>query len=215
MLLVKYSQDGTRLWAKRYDGTGDSGDGANSLRARPGGGVYVCGHTTSVDTGVDGLFLAYTGAGTPVFAATDDGASDESTQQVFHDLEVMPGGDIICGGHDYRSGADQDRHYVVFTPAGAVRYWVWWSTEWDERITALAKDEQGGIYLTGTGGTATGTQVFTERTCDGGSYWHCQWPASPTTYREPTAIAVNGVNAYVVGSDYSGATAEFVMGHVY
>jgi hypothetical protein len=43
--IAKYAKTGTRLWAKRYNGSANGTDQASSLRARPGGGVYVAGHT--------------------------------------------------------------------------------------------------------------------------------------------------------------------------
>jgi hypothetical protein len=210
-LLAKYSQTGTRLWAKRFNGSGDAVDEAASLRARPGGGVYVCGHTTSTATGQDGLLLAYSAAGSRLFATAETG---DGGSQAFTDLEVMPNGDIICGGYD--DGLYEDRFIVIYDSTGDYDSKSWWTTAWSERITALAKDRQGGVYLTGTWGTATGTQVLTQRLCDGGASWRCYWPSTPATDYEPTAIAVNGVNVYVVGRDDDGLQQDaFVLGHVY
>lgn len=217
VLLAKYSQSGTRLWAKRFNGSADGADEATSLCGRPGGGVYVCGSSTATTTAIDGLLLAYSSAGSRLFTAVEDAFTGDSRTQVFKDLAVMRGGDIVCGGYGCLSGSDPDLLYVVFYAAGAVCSVGASSTEWDEEYTAATSDRQGGVYLTGTWGTATGTQVFTRRLCPGGSDWVSRWPSYPTTDWQPMAIATNGVNAYVVGTRGDDAVGydQFVTGHVY
>jgi len=172
----------------------------------------VAGSTDSLDSGQDGLLLAYTAAGTRLFVARDtDGL--ELTDQRFNDLEVLPGGDIICGGAEWSSATDGlDRFYATFSPAGERRERVAEEGEWDDEITALAKDGQGGVYLTGTTGTETGAMIATQRICAGGTDWRSEWPGAPTAGYEPTAIVTKGVNAYIVGH---GGGAQVLLGQVY
>ncbi|MBN2205333.1 MAG: hypothetical protein JW767_09960, partial [Thermoleophilia bacterium] len=212
-LLVKYSQSGSRLWAKRFDGSADHADAARSLCARPGGGVYVCGYTSSIGTGVNGLLLAYSGAGSRLFTTVEDRYDASTSTQVFQDVAVRRGGEIVCGGFDQLSGPDTDVLYGFYSPEGSLRWLTHWYSDWNDQLTALARDGQGGVYLTGTYGTASGPQVFTQHLCAGGTDWYCLWPSVPSVGHEPMAIAVNGVNAYVVGSN--GAGDRFVVGHVY
>lgn len=214
-LVVKYAQDGTRLWAKRYNGPADGDDQARALRARPDGGVYVCGDTTQASTGQDGLLLAYTTAGTRLFATAVVGFEPGTTAQAFNDLEVLPSGDVMCGGYEFYSGSS-DHFYAAISPTGAVTTRAGYGTSYGEEITAMAKDGQGGVYLTGPWGTATGTQVYTRRLRVGGAEWGCYWPDAPTGDHEPVAIAVAGVNAYVVGHRWNVAEQDqIVLGHVY
>ena len=63
--------------------------------------------------------------------------------------------------------------------------------------------------------TAAGTQIYTRRLRAGGSEWGCFWPEAPTADREPQAIAVNGVNAYIAGYESYSGFDEVVLGHVY
>ncbi|HSL95804.1 MAG TPA: hypothetical protein VLA35_07815, partial [Thermoleophilia bacterium] len=206
--LVKYSKAGDRLWTRRYNGTANAYDTATSLRARPGGGVYVAGRTESVATGYDGLLLAYTAAGTRLFVVAEAG-SDISAEsgQIFRDLEVLPGGDIICGGST--SLETVDRFWAVYSPTGELRDRTVDDT--GDGITHMAKDGQGGVLLTGTASDSTGVQVLTERISIGGTNWRCIWPESPASDYEPMAVFTNGVNAYIVGD----SVQSFVLGHVY
>jgi hypothetical protein len=205
-LVAKYSKAGDRLWVRRYNGEGNGFDDAYSVRARPGGGVYVAGVTYRPTTGYDGLLLAYTAAGTRLFAVADwGGASTNIAEaQAFHDLEVLPGGDILCGGYDERhtDGYATDRYRAQFSPAGVLstQWWDFSAGAWDERITDLAKDGQGGVYITGTYATGASTsQIYTQRVRAGGTTWGSRWPTTPIWMDVPSAIAVSGVNAYVVG----------------
>ena len=223
-LVVKYSKSGARLWARRYNGEGNGLDEAYSLRARPGGGVYVAGITYRPTTGYDGLLLAYNAAGTRLFmaAATGGWSTDISETQAFLDLEVLPGGDILCGGYDarYADGYAMDRYRVQYSPAGDPWLFAWEFSgdAWNEWITDLAKDAQGGAYVTGTLATSsTSSQIYTQRICAGGTGWRSKWPTTPTWKDEPAAIAVNGVNAYIVGRHYVTATDydQALLGYVY
>jgi hypothetical protein len=128
---------------------------------------------------------------------------------------VQPGGDLLCGGYDYFT-ATQDRFVAYYHPDGDWFQKSWsYSSDYAERISAMAKDSQGGIYLTGTMGTATGSQIMTQRQCLGGSYWQCYWPATPTGNYSADAIAVYGVNAYIAGYESYSGYDEVVLGHVY
>ena len=223
-LVIKYSKTGTRRWARRYNGTADAVDEASSLRARPGGGVYVAGTTDSTLTGYDGLLLAYSAAGTRLFAVAESGgfSTDVTEAQAFNDLEVLPGGDILCGGYDARfaDGYGIDRFRAQYSPAGAWSGNVWEHSAGagNELITDLAKDGQGGIYITGTwAASPTTSQIYTQRVCVNGANWRSMWPVAPTAKDEPRAIAVNGVNAYVVGVHYNSASDydQVALGYVY
>ncbi len=213
-MVIKYSATGTRLWTRRFNGSGNAGDGALALRARPGGGVYVAGSTTSIGSDYDALVLAYTSDGTRLWAVAEKGAGGGDPQR-FNDLEVEPDGDLVCGGYDY-SSPTQDRFAAYYHPAGDwfMRAWSG-STEWHEQISVMAKDSQGGMYHTGTMGAATGTQIMTYRECEGGTYWYCSWPTAPTGYYSAEAIATYGVNAYVAGYESYSGYDECVLGHVY
>jgi hypothetical protein len=230
--IAKYAKTGTRLWTRRYNGSANGTDQAFSLRLRPGGGVYVAGHTESADTGMDGLLLAYTAAGTRLFATHESDGADVTSQN-FNDLEVLPGGDIICGGGEWSRVTDTSvRFYAIYSPTGKLLERVsqygegqdWVYSEGQESITHMAKDGQGGVYLTGYVETDFGAWISTERICVGGTTWRSQSPGTfvlrasdteqlsePRYY--PTAIASRGVNAYIVGWGQDGTAV--VLGYVY
>jgi hypothetical protein len=218
-LVLKYSAAGRRLWVRRFNGTANNDDRAESLRARPGGGVYVAGTTYGAATGSDGLLLAYNAGGKRLFTVVDTGLAPNSNQGFF-DLEVLPGGHIICGGFDTSAGNDMQQYLVRVDPAArAVESRSWRGGPDVDFVSCMAKDSQGGVYVSGPQFTVSGgSQVFTERICFRGANWASTWPpADPVGYDRPVAIAVGGVNVYVVGLHYDPVTLDdqVIVAYVY
>ncbi len=58
-LTVKYDPDGSQLWTARYNGTGNSNDGANDVAADGAGNVYVTGRSTGSGTSLDYVTIKY------------------------------------------------------------------------------------------------------------------------------------------------------------
>lgn len=56
---VKYDTNGAELWAIRYNGPGNAGDGASSLVVDGSGNVYVTGSSTGDGTGADYATIKY------------------------------------------------------------------------------------------------------------------------------------------------------------
>ncbi|MBN2204937.1 MAG: hypothetical protein JW767_07940 [Thermoleophilia bacterium] len=220
-LTMKYAANGTRLWARRFNGAGSGEDFAFSLRARPGGGVFVVGETTGLGTGRDALLLTYTGTGLTGGVVTYAGDEPTGTDlQAFNDLEVLAGGQILCGGFEYRPETGQDRLLVRFDSTGNVLERSVESSPgaFEDRIVAMAKDGQGGVYATGIWSTGEATaQIYTQRLCVGGTSWSSKWPAAPVAWDGVAAIATYGVNAFVVGMHYDAVTTydQCLLGYVY
>ncbi len=214
-LIIKYSRSGKRLWLRRYDGAVGGDDMLTSLRLRPGGGVYAAGFTTGGHTGINGLLLAYTAAGRRLFATEELGGTDETCDQVFSDLELLPGGDVICGGAE--NTGSWDRFYAIYGRTGRLSRRVTMPGAWRDRIAAIARDGQGGVILTGRVGTGESTaQVYTERIRAGGTNWTCLWPAAPATDYQGEKIAVSGMNVYVAGTfEAGGYPGGVLLGHIY
>ncbi|MBN2205081.1 MAG: hypothetical protein JW767_08680 [Thermoleophilia bacterium] len=213
VLVLKYSQAGTRLWAKRYDGSGHGSDRASALHLRPGGGVHVVGRTGTVTNGQDALLLSYTGSGSRAFVVVESGWDPPDFQR-FTDLEVLPDGRILCVGADQLFGG-WDWFWAFYDADGVRQGRGARGTVYNESLVCVRRDRQGGIYYVGSWETATGTQCRVERSCAGGAQWMCGWPAAATTDQEVRSLAVSGVNVYVVGYEYESIPNQFVLGFVY
>ena len=94
-------------------------------------------------------------------------------------------------------------------------------TAWSDELRAVATDQFGGFYTTGTSHAAAAqVQVFTWRgtVVPGGGGWQSRWQAIASTANVPSAIAVRGTSACVVGSYASGGatgTDQLVLTYQY
>jgi hypothetical protein len=249
-LTIKYSASGDRLWTRRTGALSVNyqPDIAYSLRLRPGGGVYIAG-VTSANGSKAGLLAAFAGDGTRVFTVYDDGHGGEflGGDAWFNDLEVAPGGNVICGGSQYVVIPDPDdvmrplaqgwqRLLVEVAPDGTVvsreiELAPGANAAYGCEVMAMAKDSQGAIVATGTwlaeSGYRGAWQFLTQRLCEGGTSWSSLWPSDTSEAGFDTddgiqALAVSGVNVYVVGvryippsGDVPGYYAQPLMAYVY
>jgi hypothetical protein len=220
-LTVRLSKTGAVLWKRAYAGPESAGAETITVAARPGGGVVVGGACQSATTGTDGMILAYTPAGARDVFALDTGPGGVTSQD-FRDLAVASTGHVVAVGSS-TSGGNQDCHVATYTKDGTiVAKLTVPGPAGDDYLTAVATDAYGGFYVTGAYHTLVNKQaVFTARgsTLTGGGGWWSVWaPAFVSEDNEPTAIAVRGTTACVVGQCNEGAGSDedqLVLGYVY
>jgi DNA-binding beta-propeller fold protein YncE len=105
---------GAQLWAKRYNGPGNSTDIANSLAVSPtGGAVYVTGQSSGATTGDDYATVAYNAAtGAQLWVSRYSHGAD-----VANSVAVSPtGGTVYVTGQS--SGATTGYDYATIAYKG-------------------------------------------------------------------------------------------------
>jgi len=219
-LTVRYSPTGKTLWKKAYAGPEALGAFTRAAVARPGGGVYVCGYTSSAATGTDGLVMSYTPQGGRDVFALDTGPGGVSEQRLA-DLAVTSTKQVVAAGSSTSAG-NTDCHVVSFSTDGTIAGKVTWPGAWSDEFVAVATDAFGGFYVTGTYHTAVDkSAVLTQRgsVLNGGGGWSSLWaPAFVSVNNSPAAIAVRGSTAIVVGRCMNGMAQgddQLVLGYVY
>jgi hypothetical protein len=219
-LTVRYSAAGKTLWKKTYAGPDDLGAFTRAMVARPGGGVYVCGNTTSAATGLDGLVMSYTPKGTRDVFALDTGPGGASEQRL-KDLTVTSTGQVVAAGSSTSAG-NSDCHAVTYSTDGTIAGKFTWPGAWYDEFVAVASDAFGGFYVTGTYRTAADkAAVLTQRSSvlNNGGGWSSLWaPAFVSLNNSADAIAVRGSTAVVVGRCTNGvahAEDQLMLGYVY
>ena len=217
---MRLSKAGALLWKKIYAGPDGLGAETGAATLRPGGGVIVCGATQSTATGIDGLVMSYTPAGTRKVFALDTGPGGATTQE-FADLAVASTGQVVAVGSSM-AGGNEDCHLATYSKDGTILGKVTVPGAWDDYWTAVATDAYGGFYVTGRYHTAINkSAVFTARgsvLTGGGGWWSLWAPAFVSENNSPSAIAVRGMTACVVGrcaDGGGGGEDQLVLGYVY
>jgi len=220
-LTVRLSKAGAVLWKRAYAGPESISAETVAVATRPGGGVFVAGTSQSATNGQDGLVVAYTPAGTRDVFALDTGPGG-ATSQEFRDLAVASTGHVIAVGTS-TSGGNRDCHVATYTKDGTIAGKLTVpGAAGEDALTAVATDAYGGFYVTGEYHVLVNkTAVFTARgsVLNGGGGWWSVWaPVFVSEDNEPTASAVRGTTACVVGECNEGTGSEedqLVLGYVY
>jgi len=219
-MIVRYSRSGTVLWKKTYKGPAGLGALTLSAVARPGGGVYTCGMAVSATTSADGLVMSYAANGARDVFALDTGSGGASDQQ-FNDLAVTSTGQVVAAGSTV-AGGNQDCRAVSYTVDGTIAGQFSLPGAWQDEFEAVAADTFGGFYAAGYYHTAVNkTAVLTVRgsvLSGGGGFLSLWTPAFVSEDNTPTAIAVRGSTACVVGECNEGplhGVDQLVLGWVY
>ena len=204
-MTVRLSAAGKKVWVKTYKGPDGEGAQATAVTRRPGGGVYVCGGVRRVGGHWDGTVLGYAASGARTVFQLDNGGGG-ATLQFFNDLAVTSTKAVVAAGRFEMGGVSSCR-LVVYRPDGTVAYGYVFGTLWPDEFRAVATDDLGGFYATGTTHVAADqARVFTWRgsVVSSAGSWQSRWQAVASPNNQPAAIAVRGASACVVGSFASG-----------
>lgn len=200
---AKISPAGKKVWIRTYKGPDGEGALATAATRRPGGGVYICGGVRRVGGHWDGAVLGYAASGAKTVFGFDTGGG--TTDQFFNDLAVTSTKAIVAVGR-YQTAVSSCR-LVVYRPDGMQVTGYVLGTPWSDEFRAVATDDLGGFYATGTTHVAADqARVFTWRgsVVSSAGSWQSRWQAVASPNNQPAAIAVRGASACVVGSYASG-----------
>ncbi len=81
VLTVKWSSNGSFLWATRYNGTGNLNDSPKSMKVSSTGNIYVAGKTFNGSNN-DYLLLKYNSSGVQQWVKTFDGTGDDEAIKI-------------------------------------------------------------------------------------------------------------------------------------
>jgi hypothetical protein len=219
-LTVRLSSWGSKLWQKAYAGPEGSGAEAFAAAARPGGGVFVGGTTSSAATHSDGLVVSYKASGARSVFALDTG-SGGATDQSFSDLAVTSTGQVVAVGYS-AAGGNSDCHVATYTKDGTLAGQLSLPGAWYDSFSAVAADPFGGYVATGQYRTAVNKSAIVSArgsVLAGGGGWLSIWaPAFVSEDNWPNAVAVQGSTSIVVGAYNDGSPQgrdQAVLGYVY
>ncbi|MFA5034022.1 MAG: SBBP repeat-containing protein [bacterium] len=189
-------------WAARYNGQGDSTDGATAIALDTDGNVYVTGRSYGLGTNYDYATIKYNSSGDTMWVRRYNGPanSDDKASAIALDKN----GNIYVTGYSYGSGTDEDYVTIKYNSSGDTM----WTRRYngtgngDDEAIAIALDGNGNIYVTGNSiDSGTGYDYATIKYNSlGDTMWIRRYNGPGNSCDYATAIAVDGNgNAYVTG----------------
>ena len=206
---VKYDTAGNELWVARYDsGEGFGSDVAHDITVDASGNVYVTG-TTAGNQGY--ATIKYNNDGTQLWVARYEGST---TRTEFAEAIAVDGlGNAYVTGWLGGGGTNGDYVTVKYDTDGNELWVDRYDASGDDYACALALDNSGYIYVTGSSGKyalpgRVGSDYATIKyDTNGNRMWVARYDGSPDTNMGPCAIVVDNLgNIYVTGEDWSSST---------
>jgi len=199
---VKYTADGVQAWVARYNGPGNSTDGATAIAIDTSGNIYVTGSSTGSETSSDYVTIKYTADGVEQWVARYNGPGNSADGATA--LAVDASDHVYVTGTSESPGTYFDYATVKYTADG-VQAWVARyngpGNDWDE-AKALVVDAAGNVYVTGRSeGLGTFSDYATIKyTADGVQAWVARYNGPGDDADEAAALAVDASgNVYVTG----------------
>jgi len=207
-ILVFMAMGASQEWTVRYNGTGDSLDGAAAIAVDGGGNVYVTGRSMAPNYGYDYVTIKYNNTGSQQWAPRYDGpvsSYDEACGICLDDS-----GNVIVTGRSYGVGTYYDYATVKYNAVG--------SQQWVQRYNgpgggydeakAVCCDHSRNVYVTGRTYDAITSDDYTtiKYNTAGTEQWVRRYNGPGGGVDEARAIACDSAgNVYVTGASYGGS----------
>ncbi len=196
-LTVKYSSEGTFLWAQRFNDLGNATDRAAAIKTGSNGDVYVAGRS---DNGNDDDYaiLKYNQSGTLQWSQfIDNGGTDRATGMGMDSQENI----YITGRSD--NGNDDDFRTVKINSSGLVLWSVAYDNVEDDRADYISVTPAGDFIVAGrSDNQATAILNYVFRVVMYNSSGQQQWTAFYDGPVQNSDDIVRGVSLATDGSAY-------------
>lgn len=202
---IKYNSSGIQQWVQRYNGPGNSDDGAISISVDESGNVYVAGSSNSTETILksDFVTIKYNSEGDSVWVQRFKGQGDFDSQAF--SMTVDNSGNVYVTGSSGGNGTDNDYATIKYNSSG-VQQWVQifsGTGNSNDGAISVAVDGTGNVYLTGW--SRENGVNFDYSTIKYNAAGILQWeqkyngPANLDDFAKSVSVDASG-NVYVTGS---------------
>lgn len=148
---IKYAADGSELWFDRWEGTEDGHDCPYALQLDESGNVCVTGDTWGGTTYVDCATVKYDSAGNEIWARTYNAPLDSFDGAC--DIAIDGAGNVCVTGKSQGVRTGWDYLTIKYLPNGLPTWVRRYDAGGDEEARAVAADDYGNVYVTGSHGT--------------------------------------------------------------
>jgi uncharacterized delta-60 repeat protein len=147
---IKYNSAGVQQWVQRYNGPGNSYDGAYAIVVDHSGNLYVTGWSHGLGTSNDYATIKYNPAGVQEWAQRYNGPGN--LDDVAYAIANDDSDNVYVTGESFGSGTDFDYATIKYNSAG-VQQWVQrydGPGNWGDYACAIAVNPSGNVYVTGS-----------------------------------------------------------------
>ena len=201
---------GSTLWAKRYDGTGSSADGATSLAVSPDGSkVFITGASLGVTGSMDYATIAYAAStGARLWLKRYNGPGND--YDAGESVRVSPdGSEVFVTG--YSVGASRYLNYatIAYDASNGARLWVarygrqGYYTSLSQRLgvpSLAVSPDSSKVFVTGESRGDYGTVAY--QASSGVSLWaeHYNGPGDGVDIATSIGVSPDGSEVFVTGT---------------
>ncbi len=198
---VKYNPSGDSMWVARYNGPDSSNDGAKAITIDEAGNVYVTGSSMRSDLYTDCVTIKYNSSGDSLWVVRYNGSADNNDYP--YAIAVDESGNVYVTGYTTGSSTWWDYVTIKYDSSGVEQWVQKYITDDFDYAIAIAIDDSGNIYVTGSTGNAYDIPwdyVTIKYNSSGVEQWVARYNGPADDEDEASAIAVdeNG-NVYVTG----------------
>lgn len=206
---IKYNSNGVKMWDRKYNGPGNSYDGAYSIKVDYSGNVYVTGYSSN-GTYSDYATVKYNSAGVQQWSQLYNGSLNKSDEA--YSIGVDGFGNVYITGQSQDSIGSYNYATLKYNSSG-IQQWVQRyngpSNSFDYG-KSIACDSLGNVYVTGQSeGIGTNTDYATIKYNSSGSQqWVKRYNGTGNQGDYITALTIDKsgsvyVTGYSVGSGTS------------
>jgi len=206
---IKYNSNGVKMWDRKYNGTGNSTDGAYSIKVDNSGNVYVTGYSYN-GTYPDYATVKYNSAGVQQWAQLYSGSLNGFDEA--HSIAVDGLGNVYITGESQDSTGYNDFATIKYNTTG-IQQWVQrynGPTNNHDMGKSIACDSLGNVYVTGESrGVGTNRDYLTIKYNSLGiQQWDKWYNGTGNQGDYSTAIVIDrSGNVYVTGYSLGNGTS--------
>lgn len=216
---AKYNSSGVQQWASRYDFSGRD-DESTAIAVDGAGNVYVTGTSDGGATIFDIATIKYNAQGVQQWLVRYNGAAGRS--DFASGMTLDTGGNVYVAGGS-RVSTNSQLHYdmivVKYNSFGVQQQLVSFNQnvpvlgDSDDFARALALDNDGNIYVTGTSELLNQVNIATVKYNSAGvQQWAVFYNGPGLSFDEPYALVVDGLgNAYVAGTSQGSGSGDDIV----